>query len=455
MKRKILTYLLILCFSAVASYAEDFGSVEIHGLLAQGFMQSSDNDFLAKTSDGTFEFNEMAINFNTELTDELRIGMQFFARDLGDLGNDEVIVDWVFADYRYKSWLGVRVGKMKSPFGLYNETRDVDMLRTSILLPQGVYNEGWRDSLASIKGTGLYGYVPLSYFGGLSYNIQTGVKDINPDGGIGKFAMDQGDLTVTSVDRDIAYISAVTWETPLEGLRFGATYTKVPSELLVTTNEGPLWKKRSIVAGIKGTNPGMSTEVATVAADTMIAGAGGDIDAVYTASFHGTAADLVGINLAFPLNGKYSVYSAEYVWNDLTLAYEYALQTVKYNLTSSTLGAIVPDTSLDVVGWYGSASYRFTELFELGLYYSEFYPDADDKRGTTLVSLGYPKEAGHSRDWCLSTRFDINEYWVIKAEGHMIDGLAVMFMKDQKTTATGYDVDDEWFLGAVKISYSF
>ncbi len=445
MKRIILTCLLILCFSAVASYSEEFGDVEIHGFLAQGFMQSSDNDFLARTNEGTFEFNEMGINFSTDLTDDLRIGMQFFARDLGDLGNDEIIVDWVFADYRYKSWLGVRIGKMKSPFGLYNESRDVDMLRTSIFLPQGVYNEGWRDSLAAIKGAGAYGSVPLGPMGYFSYNLQTGYVDVRPDGGIGKFAMDQGDLSTNSVEVDNSYIAAVVWETPLEGLRFGASYSKVPMELDATTNDGPVWRYRSITAALGS----------TAAADAAIAAAGGSIDAVYTGGVQGSAADLVGLNLDFPIDVNYYVYSAEYVWNDLTLAYEYSIDKVEYDLSMTDGTEIVGETDLDVVGWYGSASYRFTELFELGLYYSEFYPDADDKSGSSMALLGYPTEAGHSRDWCLSTRFDINEYWVIKVEGHMIDGLAVMYMQDQKTTDTGYDVDDEWYLGAVKISYSF
>ena len=200
MKRIILSVLLILSFSVVASHAEEFGEVDIHGFIAQGFIQSDENKFLADTKKGTFEFNEMGINFSTDLTNDLRVGMQFFARDLGEFGNDEIVVDWVFADYHYKPWLGLRMGKMKAPFGFYNETRDVDMLRTSVLLPQGVYNEGWRDTLSAIKGSGLYGGLTLGPVGSLSYNVQVGIMDIPPEGGIGKFAQDQGDLTANNVE---------------------------------------------------------------------------------------------------------------------------------------------------------------------------------------------------------------------------------------------------------------
>ena len=63
---------------------------------------------------------------------------------------------------------------MKKPAGLYNETRDVDMLRTSILLPQGVYNDSWRDATLSITGFGLYGTFDLSSAGAVNYQVQVG-----------------------------------------------------------------------------------------------------------------------------------------------------------------------------------------------------------------------------------------------------------------------------------------
>ena len=83
--------------------------VQIHGFLSQGYLKSSANNYLADTEDGTFQFNEFGINFTTDLADGLHMGMQLFARDLGSLGNDDVIIDWAYADYFYKSWLGIRI----------------------------------------------------------------------------------------------------------------------------------------------------------------------------------------------------------------------------------------------------------------------------------------------------------------------------------------------------------
>ena len=130
-------------FSGRKSVAQvvEFGDVDIHGFVSQGYLQSDENNFImAQTKEGTFEFNELGINFTTMLLPHLRAGVQLFAKDLGVIGNDQVEIDWAYGDYRWKDWAGIRVGILKIPHGLYSETRDIDALRTCILLPQSVYS---------------------------------------------------------------------------------------------------------------------------------------------------------------------------------------------------------------------------------------------------------------------------------------------------------------------------
>ena len=94
--------------------AEASSDVDIHGFISQGYLKSENNTlWFTDTEDGTFQFNEMGINFMTNVSDGLQLGMQFFARDLGELGNDEIVVDWAYADYFYRKWLGIRAGKIK------------------------------------------------------------------------------------------------------------------------------------------------------------------------------------------------------------------------------------------------------------------------------------------------------------------------------------------------------
>ena len=94
---------------------------------------------------GSFEFAEVGINFTKALSDRLRLGVQLFARDLGPIGNYDAKFDWFYLDYRLSDWLGLRAGRVKLPFGLYNEINDVDAARVPILLPQSVYSTRNRD----------------------------------------------------------------------------------------------------------------------------------------------------------------------------------------------------------------------------------------------------------------------------------------------------------------------
>ncbi|MBU0992287.1 MAG: hypothetical protein KJ737_07310, partial [Proteobacteria bacterium] len=168
----IMVLLIIIIFLIDKNHSlaqEILGSVDIHGFISQGYLKSDNNNFLSETEDGSFQFNEMGINFNTSLTDDLRLGIQFFSRDLGKNGNDEVVVDWALADYHFRDWMGLRVGKMKIPINLYNESRDIDMLRTQVLLPQSVYAELYRDIYATQKGFCLYGDIMIGYMGRIAY----------------------------------------------------------------------------------------------------------------------------------------------------------------------------------------------------------------------------------------------------------------------------------------------
>ena len=52
-------------------------------------------------------------------------------------------------------------------------------------------------------------------------------------------------------------------------------------------------------------------------------------------------------------------------------------------------------------------------------------------------------------DYALSLRFDINEYWVAKIEGHLLDGAALCLALDND------DFEDHWYMFAAKLSFSF
>ncbi len=194
--------------------------IDIHGFISQGYLQSNENNFNAETKDGTFQFNEMGINFTTFVNQNLKVGCQFFARDLGETGNDEVTLSWAFAEYTYRNWLGLRAGIIKMPYGQYNDVRDIDPLRTSILLPSSVYPESLRDGVASLKGLELFGAIPLNIMGILQYQVMYGQKGIDLNSGAIENTKKQTGLDdINKYDLGKTITGRLIWSPPLDGLR--------------------------------------------------------------------------------------------------------------------------------------------------------------------------------------------------------------------------------------------
>lgn len=193
-------------------------SVAIHGFVSPGFIVSTGNNYLANTKGGTFEFTEVGINFTMPLTERLRAGMQLFARDLGRVGNYAPRMDWFYLDYRFEDWLGFRAGRVKIPFGLYNDTSDIDAARVPILLPQSLYSLQSRDLLLAQTGAEIYGRIDMRAAGALEYRHYAGTIFLDTS--------TQTSLTTRVEEINVPYVigERLLWETPLDGLRVGGSF---------------------------------------------------------------------------------------------------------------------------------------------------------------------------------------------------------------------------------------
>ncbi len=408
MKKSLKLILIWLSFLAVTpvAYSAEVMGVSIHGFISQGYLQSSDYNYHADTEDGTFEFNEIGINLGKRLTNKLHLGLQVFCRDLGDTGNNEITLDWAYADYRVTDWLGVRAGKIKMPQGLYNETRDVDALRTWIFLPASVYPETLRDLNLAMMGGGMYGNVDMGAWGGLSYQALGGTADVDDDDSRLAYHLRASSdnltsLNSTKIDVDWRYALSLVWETPLDGLRLGGTY-----------NETQL-KAEATVPGPRGTEESFT-----------------DFNYI-----------------------RNTVASIEYIRNDLLLVAEYI--TSVYDYENNNDGRI-EDAHQRTDGWYLGTAYRVTDWFEIGSYYSEKYNDTDDREGTSSIKFD-PSHRAYLKDACLTTRFDINEYFTIKLEGHAFQGTESLYPVDNipDDGEAWFDKGENWQLYVAKATFTF
>ena len=119
--------------------------VTFHAFLSQGFLYSSDYNYLGDSTRGEFRYTEMGLNASFNPFPRTRVSAQGFAFKVGDQGSYEPVVDYASVEYTFNDELGLRAGRVRRPQGIYNHIQDVDLARTWVLLPQGLYDARWRD----------------------------------------------------------------------------------------------------------------------------------------------------------------------------------------------------------------------------------------------------------------------------------------------------------------------
>jgi len=122
--------------------------ITFHGFVSQGFLASEDYNYLApNTTEGSFQFFEAGVNASCSPFPNTRISMQGFSYDMGESGEYDPVLDYAQAEYTFNDVIGARAGRVRRPEGIYNSIQDLDLARSWVLLPQGMYNARWRDGI--------------------------------------------------------------------------------------------------------------------------------------------------------------------------------------------------------------------------------------------------------------------------------------------------------------------
>lgn len=178
MKIKIFSLVCLALFANVSQAYKLSESAELHGFISQGYIYSPDNYFSGKDSNtGSFNFREFGLNAFWEASQKLRFAGQLLSRTQDESADGSLKIDFLLADYKvYQSVdsdFGVRIGRTKNAFGLYNETRDIPSARTSISVPNAIYFNSFRDVVLATDGLNVYGQHIINS-GSLSWNAFTG-----------------------------------------------------------------------------------------------------------------------------------------------------------------------------------------------------------------------------------------------------------------------------------------
>lgn len=387
--------------------------IQLNGFLSQGYVYTTKNDFIPQSSkNGSFEFNEAALSITADVSKKLRLGFQLLARDLGRIGNHHLELDWGFAEYQFAKEFSLRMGKIKTPFGFFNEFRDTDALFPMVVLPQSIYDESMRSVFIAHNGAGLVGN--LDFGGGGSLNYHLFVGGVNHPGdapyviqiytainmGLSQYGMS---ISPIIMDTQTFLGGRIIWKTPLNGLRIGGSFVHMQTEF------------NSILS-----IPGM------------------DLYKVY---------GHMKIKDGFFLSGEWAI-------GNFTLTSEYMELPVQLSLDmsgqkESDQEAILSDETMQ--GFYVMGSYLFGDKVTLYSYYDRFYADKGDTEGNSSIKLGDPAYFAWQKDFVLGVRVDINFNWTVKAEWHTIDGLSksYVFNDDRQNTKR------KWNMFAAKVAYNF
>ncbi len=391
----------------VLGHAFDASDIRVNGFASQGYIKSGGNNFLVPESvDGSYEVNEVGVTVNAQVNAKLRVGAQLLSRDLGAEGNNETKLDWGYGDYRLHDALGFRFGKVKMPYGLYNEGRDSDFLRATAYLPQSIYTERRRDFMVAGVGAELYGNITAGGLGDFDYKVFSGDVNVNRD--IDLIEQEWRDaanqvlplgLAKFEVESEGVDFFALVYNTPLEGLRVGMTYG----------------------------NGGISM----------------------TARAYDYTASILPVNdarLDVTVDQEdMTVYSAEYATPWFTLATEYHTYTEKFYslLQSPTVGPLdAPSTAennIESFYYMVSAPIPGFEQLTLSASYDEYRYDEDD----------YSSPSRHQKDTGFGFRYDVSSNMIVKAEWHGVEGYG------QLSRVLNDSFEDNWDYMVVKTSFVF
>lgn len=215
---------LIAC--AAPLQAEELGrGFYWHAFASQAAIHSSDNNFFGQSDDSlSTDFRELGLIVGWQPLDDLHLVGQVLSRRAGEVDKTDLQVDYAFANYNVYSGLdgsfGVKAGRLRVPLGFFNDTRDVAHTRPSILLPQSVYPDRFRDLTFSREGVQLSGSYQhdLSTF---SWDLSYGQLRIDDDEFHEVIGMD---TLPGEVDTPFTPVARVLWDWDMGRVRLGMTY---------------------------------------------------------------------------------------------------------------------------------------------------------------------------------------------------------------------------------------
>jgi len=392
-------------FSKWFSETNILDNLKFQGFASQAFIATSDNNVFGKTDQGGgFGFTEVGFNALFRPTSRLQFSAQMLSRRAGEGSNaGEPRLDFGFVDYLLYSHevhqFGIRVGRLKIPFGFYNDTRDVAFTRPSILLPQSIYFDRTRNLGLSGDSVQLYGETSYPTIG--NFSVQFGVWRPLVKSRETEFAIFSTNNLFGELSPEASFIGRGIYETHDARFRFAIS---------------GIWLNAHY-------NPGPN--------DSLSRG-------------------------SFSFSPLY--LSAQYNAEKWSLTAEYALRRLDFK----NFGALPLDEQADNTtgeSFYVQGVYRFHPKWEALLRYDVYFADRNDRNGKEFAQWrqdnGFTPRPAHSRfarDLAVGLRWNITPQIMARFEYHYINGTGWLSGLDNPDSSATVK---EWDLFAAQLSFRF
>ena len=360
-----------LLWSASARSQDISEGVQIHGFVSQSLVHTTDNNVGGNSDDDiAWDLREMGANLSWRPSPDWLVSPQALARWAGASDEGDLRLDYGFVDHTFhadgENQYGIRLGKVKNPYGFFNTTRDVAHTRPGILLPQAVYIDELRNTFLAAPGASLNG---IHFFE--DSQLEWTFNAVRPEVDAKSLTRYMATNFPGHFEGRTSWLGQALWE-----------------------RDGGSWRAGLTLGNIK-----MAYEPASVR-------------------------DLAPGRIALHTG----VLSLERNMASWSLTGEYArINQIRGGfLPSVPNAALDKDTTVEAA--YLQSSWRFRPRWRAYLRYEVLYLDRNDRNGREFQSLpggaGVPNIQRFSRDKVVGLRYDPTTAWALSAEFHDVDGTA-------------------------------
>jgi len=207
----------------MAHASEWFEHTNTQAFISQSLIYSSDYNFLSQSDDMvSADMWEAGALLSTQVLDELSFSGQLLGRKVSQASGNDVRIDYAFLSHPLyqtnNTLVTARLGRIRSSFGFYNETRDIPHTRTGIVMPQSIYYDQTRNSFYSADGLELHWSRPAGE-NTLTFQAFFSRPVVDEDE-----AAEAAALNPTNLQGDKSVLAKLSYGSEFEGLRAALTY---------------------------------------------------------------------------------------------------------------------------------------------------------------------------------------------------------------------------------------